>query len=345
MDQAKKVFTATTALAVLGCCALAGGDAQAQARPNNRTLIRPRATTLLSAGGCTVGLLNLRITTGKDDLRGGNDNLDVEVHFANGDMQTATNVNKNANWPNHSVNVVSVHLNHPVAPGEIRQIRLVHSAQGGYNTSAAKVSESAIPIAGPVLATINTAQGIQTEDNWDMTQMQVFGLGNGANVPIASFGFHRFTGSNPSLDINVQPGVGCPAANQVTRITLTFWTADDDLRGGNDNLNVTIHFADGTSQAEANVNHGQNWPNGSARGADILLNRPVSIDQIRGITLATTFIGGPAGDNWKMASMQADASLADGTYHTIAKSGFHRFSADWSGASAREITIRTQPIN
>ena len=184
MDQAKKVFTATTALAVLGCCALAGGDAQAQARPNNRTLIRPRATTLLSAGGCTVGLLNLRITTGKDDLR-----------------------------------------------------------------------------------------------------------------------------------------------------------------GGNDNLNVTIHFADGTSQAEANVNHSQNWANGSVKGADILLNRPVSIDQIRGITLATTFIGGPAGDNWKMASMQADASLADGTYHTIAKSGFHRFSADWSGASAREITIRTQPIN
>lgn len=346
MEQAKRVLTATTVLVVLGCCVLAGGNAQAQGRSNQQTLIRPRAATLLSGGGCTVGLLNLRITTGKDDLRGGNDNLDVEVHFANGDMQTATNVNKGANWPNHSVNMVGIHLNHAVAPSQIRQIRLVHSAQGGYKIpSAAKIGETAIPVIGPALSQINTTEGIQTEDNWDMAQLQAFGLGNGTNVPIASFGFHRFTGSNPSLDINAQPGAACPEANQVTQITLTLWTADDDLCGGNDNLNVTIHFADGTSQAEANVNHSKNWPNGSTRGADILLNRPVTIDQIRGITLATTFIGGPGGNNWKMASMQADAFLADGTYHTIAKSGFHRFSADWSGPSAREITIRTQPIN
>jgi hypothetical protein len=293
-----------------------------------------------------VGELNLRIATGNDDLRGGKNNLNVEVHFSNGDMQTATNVNNGANWPNNSVNSVSIHLNQPVSPGKIKSLRLIHSAQGGYVAPSARQGAlSASPISGPVLAPIYAAQGVQTEDNWDMAQFQAFGLGSGINVPIASFGAHRFTGSVPSLDINAQPGVGCPAANQVKKISFTFSTTDDDLRGGNDNLNIAILFADGTSQTEPNVNHSQGWPNGSTKGAEILLNRPVTINQIRGITLATTFSGGSGGDNWNMGSMQADAFLADGSYHTIAKSGFHRFSSDWSGPKARQISIRTQAIN
>jgi hypothetical protein len=46
-----------------------------------------------------------------------------------------------------------------------------------------------------------------------------------------------------------------------------------------------------------------------------------------------------------MASMQADAILADGSHQTIAKFGFHRFSADWSGPKAKQITIPANPIN
>lgn len=326
-------------------CVLAATSCFGQGQ-NRGILISPRPPALLSGGACTLGLLNLRITTGNDDLRGGKNNLDVEVRFANGDMQTATNVNKGANWPNHSVNVVGIHLNHPVAPNEIRQIRLVHSAQGGYvPPSAGQVGTVVTPVAGPALAAIHAAQGVQTEDNWDMAEFQAFGLGNGVNVPIASFGFHRFTGSNPSLDVNTQPGVGCPARNQVTKISFTFWTADDDLRGGNDNLNISILFADGTSQAATNVNHSQNWPNGSTKAAEILLNRFATIDQIRGFMLEDTFTGGSGGDNWNMASMQADAVLADGSYHTIAKAGFHRFSADWNGPKAKQITIQAHPIN
>jgi hypothetical protein len=45
-----------------------------------------------------------------------------------------------------------------------------------------------------------------------------------------------------------------------------------------------------------------------------------------------------------MSSMKADA-LVNGTYHTIAQSGFHRFSADWNGSKAKEITIPTHAIN
>ena len=81
------------------------------------------------------------------------------------------------------------------------------------------------------------------------------------------------------------------------------------------------------------------------KSVEVLLNRPVPIDQIRSITLATSFMGGSGGDNWNMASVQADADPANGTHHTIAKSGFHRFSSDGSGAKARDITIAAHVIN
>jgi hypothetical protein len=328
--------------ALMIACALAVAAYGQTTAPNRGVLLRPQSGTLLQAvNGCTVNLLNLRIATGNDDLRGGNNNLNVQIHFADGSMQSANNVNKQANWPNHSINFVSIPLTKPIASSQIKDITLIHGAQGGY----APPQGAGIGMLGTVAAPIALANGVKSEDNWDMAEFQAFALGSGTNVPIASFGLHRFTGSDPSLDIHAQTGVGCPTGKQVRRISFTFSTSNDDLRGGNDNLNVTILFADGTSQTEHNVNHSQNWPNGSTKGAEILLNRSVTIDQIRGFTLADTFGGGSGGDNWNMASMQADAFLADGSYHTIAQSGFHRFSADLSGSNARQIRISAHPIN
>jgi hypothetical protein len=258
-------------------------------------------------------------------------------------MQVANNVNQGANWGNNGTNVVTVPLQHPVGPNQIRMLRLVHSAHGGYTPPNAAQGGLMTTPAGPALAPIYAAQGLHSEDNWDMAEFQAFGRGSGINVPIASFGSHRFTGSYPSLDINAQPGVGCPTGNQVSSISFTFRTADDDLRGGKDNLDIAIHFADGTSQSEPNVNHGDRWADGSTKGAEILLARPVTIDQIKSISLSDTFAGGSGGDNWNMSSMQADA-LVNGQYHTIAQYGFHRFSADWNGAKARQITIQAHPI-
>jgi hypothetical protein len=308
-----------------------------------RILLSPQRTTIASAG-CTVNQLQLSFRTANDDLRGGQNNVNVEVHFADGTMQVAINVNHGANWAKNTTNTVTVPLQHPVAANRIKMIRLIHLAQGGYIPPSSRAIGATATPAGPALAPIYAVQGIQSEDNWDMAEFQAFGRGDGINAPIASFGSHRFTGSYPSLDINAQPGVGCPTGNQVSQISLTFSTGNDDLRGGNDNLNITIHFADGTTQSEPNINHGDRWPDGSTKGAEVLLSRPVTVDQIRSITLSATFIGGSGGDNWNMSSMKADA-LVNGTYHTIAQSGFHRFSADWNGSKAKEITIPTHAIN
>jgi hypothetical protein len=327
----------------LGCLLIANSG---QLHAQNDPLLSPQPRTLLNgpATSCTIEQLNLRITTGKDDLRGGKNNLDVEVHFANGMMQMASNVNKGNNWPNDSVRTVAIPLDKPVSPDQIRQIRLVHSAQAGFSAPGADRAAIDTTPVGAGVAPILLAEGVRSEDNWDMAEIQAFGLAKAINVPIASFGFHRFTGSNPSLDINAHSGPGCPSGNQVTAITFTFKTSDDDLRGGNDNLNITIVFADGHNQSELNLNHSQNWPNSSSKAVEIQLNHPVEMNQIRAFTLADTFTGGSSGDNWNMASMQAHAILVDGSRHTIANFGFHRFSADPSGPSARQITIPAQII-
>jgi hypothetical protein len=343
MEVAMKFSTIWKFELTLGCLLI---TASTQIPAQNGALLSPQPRTLLQgpAQPCTIGLLNLRITTGKDDLRGGKNNLDVEVDFANGDMQTAPNVNNGGNWPNQSVKTVGVQLNHLVSPDQIRHIRLIHSAQAGYNAPGTGLAAVAATPVSAALAPALAAEGVQSDDNWDMTELQAFGLGKGTNVPIASFGFHRFTGSNPTLDINAHAGNGCPSGNQVTAISFTFKTSDDDLRGGNDNLNITVLFVDGTSQSEPNVNQSQNWSNGSTKGAEIQLNHAVEISQIRGFRLEDTFTGGSGGDNWNMASMEASATLADGSSHVIAKFGFHRFSADWSGPKAKQITIPAQLI-
>jgi hypothetical protein len=321
--------------ALLITCGMVGAswlEAQvSNPRVNNRVVLNSRPANVLasSAQTCRVDKLKLVFQTGNDDLRGGQNNLNVEIHFADGSMQKADNVNHSANWPNNNINSLAIPLNRQVAPNEIKQIRLVHLAQGGY-------SPQLKPGPGvPVDLGISAAAGIKTEDNWNMTQFQAFGQGpNIPNIPIASAGMHRFTGSDPALEVNTRSDAACPSGNAVRELELVFHTGNDDLRGGDDNVGVTIHFADGTTQAAANVNRGQRWANGSTHDVALTLNRPASIDQIRSISLETTVKGGTNGDNWNMDSVEISADTRPLTTY-----GFHRFSSNWNGPNAKDLTI------
>lgn len=147
-----------------------------------------------SGASCTATRLRLRFATSNDDLRGGQDNLNIVVYFTSGGYQITPNVNHSQNWPNNSVNIVDIWLNRPVPPNELRAVRLVHIADGGFNlTNLPELATPAAPIA--------IAQAFQSPDNWNMADMQVSAIGNGVGARIANHGFHRFTGSDPSLTI------------------------------------------------------------------------------------------------------------------------------------------------
>jgi hypothetical protein len=279
--------------------------------------------------------LQLRIRTGSDDLRGGGNDLNVEIHFADGTAQFANNVNRSLNWGNNSLNIVQIPLQNAVLPSQIRQIRLIHLAQGSYTPPQ---GTRAVGL-GTVAAPIALAQGVRSEDNWDLAQFQASGLGTGGtDVPIASFGAHRFTGSDPSLDINAVPNAMCPSSGQVSALAFSFATGNDDLRGGNDNLNIVLNFSDGSSQVESNVNQSQSWGNGSNHQLTVFLNRPITLDQIRSVTLQATFTGGSGGDNWNMNSV-AIAAIVNGKSTPVTTYGFHRFSSEVTGPTARTLRI------
>lgn len=151
-----------------------------------------------NSNACDVTQIRLRIGTGGDDLRGGQDNLNVLIYLTDAKPRVALNVNSSANWRNNSTHRVVIPIKPPVSPDEIKAIRLFHIADGGFNAQSLENGIMATPA-----APIQIAKAFQSPDNWDMSGLAASALGNGAGLRIATYGFHRFTGSNPDLVIYI----------------------------------------------------------------------------------------------------------------------------------------------
>lgn len=100
------------------------------------------------------------------------------------------------------------------------------------------------------------------------------------------------------------PALSDLAANEpegsIRHIYATFKTGGDDLRGGNDNLSITVNYRDGTKQEFPNVNGGARWVDNNDEAIVMVLNRPVRKSDILSFTLTTSFGGGVGGDNWNL---------------------------------------------
>jgi hypothetical protein len=86
----------------------------------------------------------------------------------------------------------------------------------------------------------------------------------------------------------------------VSDVLLKIRTGGDDLRGGNDNVNMTIRFKSGASFTKNNINNGARWIDNYTQNVPIRLDRAVRLSDIASVTLTTTFGGGWNGDNWNM---------------------------------------------
>lgn len=90
-------------------------------------------------------------------------------------------------------------------------------------------------------------------------------------------------------------------ANNNTVLYLGICTGKDDLRGGNDNLYISVTFRDGTVQEFANVNAGAVWISDYREVVPLNLNRRIRAKQdIQSIRLKCSFGGGFNGDNWDL---------------------------------------------
>src|SRR6266496_2843285 len=232
--------------------------------------------------------------TGGDDLRGDGDNLDVTINFRGGGAQAVPNINGGEAWRNGSTHTKVITLEPAVKPSDIVGVRLQTTFTGGVGG-----------------------------DNWDMASLLVDVVGEGVHEIIAKHGYFRFTKSQSLLSIPLTAA----ERGKANKLELTIKTGGDDLRGDNDDLNITVFFRDGGRQIARNINSGKSWANGSTHIETITLNRAVDPANIVEIDLETTFSGGTGGDNWDMDSITVKA-VGEGVNEVLFSHGPRRFTHD-----------------
>ncbi len=212
--------------------------------------------------------------TGGDDLRGKHDNLNVTINFFDGTSQTVNNINRGYRWIDHYEQTVSIPLSRPVPCAEIKNMILQTTFGGG--------------IGG---------------DNWNMDGLVVRAFGG--NVDELIYNRHnsplfRFTGDRKRFTASINNTGPAPSRNKTRELMVEIHTSNDDLRGGSDNLNIHVHYTDGTKQTFKNVNKSNRWPDNTTKNLSLTLNKEVYRTQIKNVVLETTFGGGIGGDNWNM---------------------------------------------
>ncbi|MCP5054986.1 MAG: hypothetical protein GY940_47910 [bacterium] len=230
-------------------------------------------------GDGKVRELVIRFDTGRDDLRGGNDNVNAVINLADGSQQSFRNINLRARWLSNYSECARVVLKKAVYPKDILNIVFSTTFRGGVGG-----------------------------DNWDVNAISIRGIGGNVDKTLRDYKRRfRFTGHRKSLTVAIN---SAPRAKkgQVSSLMLSIRTGGDDLRGGNDNLNVTVLFRNGQRFTVNNVNRSRRWKDNTSTTVFVKLNRPVSPSEIRGLILTTTFSGGMGGDNWNMDSLKVQPS-------------------------------------
>jgi hypothetical protein len=213
------------------------------------------------------------IRTGSDDLRGGNDNLNLTFYFNTLPPQTINNINRSARWIGNYTETVPVRLTTPVPPAEFRTVTLTTTFGGGVSG-----------------------------DNWNMDCIKVYTPDYKELLFRAGTPLKRFTGSAKtySAPLTYNPSGDGKARELIIEIV----TGGDDLRGGNDNVNLTVLYKDGSKQVFNNLNRGTGLGGGSYAVYTVFLSKAVPVTEIKEMVMNTTFGGGLSGDNWNLQELR-----------------------------------------
>lgn len=113
------------------------------------------------------------------------------------------------------------------------------------------------------------------------------------------------------------PAPSYPNDGRVHELLLEILTGGDDLRGGNDNVNVHVVLKNGTRETLSNVNNRGRWINNYCETVPLRLRTPVKLEDISCIEVQTTFGGGIDGDNWNMDALRIIANAGSSTERQI----------------------------
>ncbi|MCP5538133.1 MAG: hypothetical protein H7A51_18115 [Akkermansiaceae bacterium] len=127
------------------------------------------------------------------------------------------------------------------------------------------------------------------------------------------------------------PSIGTPNYPDdgiLRELVVEFCTGEDDLRGGRDNVNMTLHLRNGTRMTMPNVNCGARWLSNYDEFAQVRLLSPVRKVDIAAIEFTTTFGGGIGGDNWDTDRIVVWNNLGATRRMIVQHSGKFRFTGD-----------------
>lgn len=269
----------------------------------------PDPTLQANLTDCKAHELVIQFGTGSDDLRGGDDNCNLRINLTNGSSQQFLNVNNGARWADNKSNTIELFLNNPVPQNQLKNIQVFTKHCEGTSC-----------------------------DNWNLNNLTVTvrgGFPDNSILNLSGNPLYRFTGSEFAQTYNFENIKACGGsgirtvdgrqiinpgnilrrvpAELTNKLLVIFKTGGDDLRGGNDNLNVTLHFRDSSTQVFNNVNAGANWTNNSTNTVALNLNKNVVITDIMSMDLQTKPCGGIDCDNWNFQgiSIRAEGNNLD----------------------------------
>ncbi len=247
-----------------------------------------------------VRRLIFTVKTGDDDLRGGNDNLNVVVNFRDGNVQLKPNVNHGQRWADNTTESFDIDLQRPVALSELASVDFQKPTGKGLNT-------------------VGDPSGT---DEWHMDSVSIKAVGDGIDKIISTHGFMRFNSLHQELLMPITMAV----AGKANKLELAFKTGGDNLES-RDDLDVTIQFRGGSTQIARGINGGQTWENGSTRLRTITLDQAVDPSDISKIVLKAGYSISLDSDNWDMESVSIRA-MGEGVDKLIATHGFFRFTGN-----------------
>lgn len=119
-------------------------------------------------------------------------------------------------------------------------------------------------------------------------------------------------------------------ADRPNELIVKFVTGGDDLRGGNDNVHLSILLRTGRSIRFENINERKRWIDNSSQTVSRSLPATLRIEDVIGIRLETTFRGGIGGDNWNLNGIQVRVRMSGEDRTLLIREGkpLFRFTGD-----------------
>ena len=112
-------------------------------------------------------------------------------------------------------------------------------------------------------------------------------------------------------------------------LALQIGTGNDDLRGGNDNVNLIVLMKSGSQVRFDNINRSVRWADNTTNNVTQILTAG-KIADVAGFRLETTFGGGIGGDNWNLNRFTVNGVVSNVATKMVDVSGnpLYRFTGD-----------------